>query len=199
MKRFILSIAASVMAFAALCADFDPLAADIEANIRYPEVPAKAAQAVSSSMNQLVRTLRGAGYSVRAVRDGQVVLVTIPAVQLFAPGSTALRPEASSALRPLMPYINRTDNYKVIVAAHSDDTGDEVYADRLTADRANAVDEFFFALNSNADTGIIPYGLGADEPVEANNSIAGRAANRRIEIYFVPTQEYIDKVRRRRN
>ncbi len=197
MRGIILSIAMILAVFMS-AADFDPLTADIEANLRNPAVPAKAAQAVSSSMGQLLRTFRGVGYSVQAVRDGQVVVVTIPVVKLFEPCSATLLPDASEELRPLLPYIKRSDNYKVIVAVHSDNTGDSIYSDRLTADRANAVDEFYFNLNNGTDTGIIPYGIGSDEPVEANNSIVGRARNRRVEVYFVPTEEFIDKVRHRR-
>ncbi len=178
--------------------DFDPLAASIDDNLRHPAVPAKASPAVVSAMGQLLRTLRNAGFSVQAVRGGEVVVVTIPASELFGPGATSLKDGAQAKLRPLLPYIQRTDNYKVILAAHSDNTGDELYNDRLTADRANAVDEFFFRLNNSAETGIIPYGLGFDEPVAPNNSVADRAKNRRVEIYFVPTAEYIDKVKKRR-
>lgn len=187
-----------MMSFTAVCEDFDPLGAGIEENLRHPKVPNKAAAAVTSAMSQFVRTLRNQGLTVSAVREGQVVLVTIPAARLFAPNSTVLKEDAGAVLRTLMPYIKRPDNYKVIVAVHSDDTGDEQYNDTLTSERANAVDEFFFSLNNNQETGIIPYGLGYDEPVAPNNSIEGRSWNRRVEIYFVPTQEYIDKIRRRK-
>lgn len=199
MRNFLLIIlltACSTLCTAA--ADFDPLAASIDENLRHPAVPAKAAQAVSSAMNQLVRTLRNAGYTVQGVRNGEVVMVTIPASELFAPGASTLKSTSQSKLRGLLPYVQRTDNYKVIVAAHSDNTGDELYNDRLTADRANAVDEYFFNLNNSTETGIIPYGLGYDEPVAPNNSIQSRARNRRIEVYFVPTSEYIDKIKKRR-
>lgn len=175
--------------------DFDPLDADIEANLNNPPVPGKATQAVCSAMSQLIRTLRQAGFNVRGVRSGQVAMVTIPAAQLFAPNSATLKESASSILRQLMPYIKRNDNYKVVIAVHSDDTGDETYNTQLTTDRANAIDEYFYHLNSNVDTGIIPYGLGYDEPCAANNSIADRARNRRVEVYFVPTSEYIEKIR----
>lgn len=192
-----LMLAAVCTAATLRAADFDPLNASIEDNLRHPAVPAKGSEAVSSAMGQLIRTLRNAGYTVGGVRNGQVALVTIPAADLFAPGATTLRQDASAKLRPLLPYIQRSDNYKVILAAHSDNTGDELYNDRITADRANAIDEFYYRLNGNSDTGIIPYGLGLDEPVAPNNTIEGRARNRRIEIYFVPTEEYISKVRRR--
>lgn len=195
-RRILLSIFAFATMLSALAVDFDPLNASIEENLRHPAVPNKAVHGVVSNISTLVRTLRGAGYSVQAVRDGQVAVVTVPAVKLFGAGKTELRADAAEILRPLAPYIRRTDNYKVIIAVHSDDTGDELYNDRLTADRANAIDDYYYTLDGDRETGIIPYGLGFDEPVAANNSIAGRARNRRVEIYFVPTQTLIDKARR---
>lgn len=199
MKRFFLLLTVFILALTGRAEDFDPLAASIEDNLRTPAVPQKHSRAVVNAMNRLLRTLTELGYNASAVRDGEVVMVTIPVSDLFEPNSTALSTGASSKLRLLMPYIKRSDNYKVIIAAHSDNTGDELYNDRLTADRANAIDEYFYELNEQTDTGIIPYGLGYDEPVAANNSIEGRRRNRRIEIYFVPTSEFINKVRRRNN
>ena len=177
--------------------NFDPYSANIEENIATPAVSAKASHAVVNAMSQLVKTLRGAGYKVDAVRKGEVALVTIPCTELFSANSVELKKDASRRLLPLLPYIKRSDNFKVILAVHSDNTGDELYAERLTADRANAIDEFFFQANDRQDTGIIPYGLGADEPIAPNSGIGHRAKNRRVEIYFVPTELLINKARKR--
>lgn len=176
---------------------FDPLSAGIEDNINNPAVPQKLKTKVSSAMLSLERTLRDVGYKTTRVRSGEVVLVTIPCSALFAPNSDALKNNAGGKLAALVPYVKRSDNYKVIVAVHADNTGDEEYADRLTADRANAIDEYFFRHNANVDTGVIPYGLGADEPIAPNTGVRNRAANRRVEIYFVPTSSYIEKIRNR--
>ncbi len=177
-------------------ATFDPMAVNIEENIAHPSVPAKNSAAVSNEMNHLGNTLREKGFSVDMVRKGEVVMVTIPCSKLFAPNSLVLSPSAESILASLEPYIKRSDKYKVILAAHSDNTGDEMYAERITAARANAIDEYFFKVYGDKDTEIIPYGLGADEPIAPNSGIANREKNRRIEIYFVPTAPYIDKIKR---
>ena len=198
-QRHILALA--LMAAAALpqglaaqkAAPFDPTTATIEENIRYPEVPAKQSAAVASRMNDLAKDLREAGYSVTMLRSGEVVMVTIPCSALFSPNESVLSTKASSKLAPLKNYIKRREDYKVVLAVHSDDTGDETYADRLTADRANSIDEYFFKEDSHRETGIIPYGICADEPVADNHGRANRAKNRRVEFYFIPTQEYIKK------
>lgn len=179
-------------------AEFDPYSATIEENISTPGVNAKHSTMVAEAMGPLLRTLRKNGYSVDAVRNGEVVVVTIPAEKLFAPNSTELKDDAGAVLGPLKPYMARTDNYKVIIAAHSDDTGDELYAERLTADRANAVDDYYYRASGNTDTGFIPYGIGFDEPVAPNTGIKNRALNRRVEIYFVPTSVFIEKARKNR-
>jgi len=195
------ALCAAILAPCALPAqnndDFDPLAAGIEENIRQPAVAPKHSKAVAAAMERLAVKLRHEGYNVSAVRSGEVIMVTLPCSLLFPPNSTSLSPKGESRLAPLTQFVEQNDKYKVIVAAHSDDTGDGLYADRLTADRANAVDEFFFSRNGNKDTGIIPYGLGADEPVAPNTGVRNRAANRRVELYFVPTSTFIDKTRNR--
>lgn len=177
-------------------ADFDPLSANIEENIATPEVNPKHNEAVKTAMRHLVNTLKQAGYAVSTVRKGEVAMVSIPCAKLFKPNGTTLRDDAHKLLAPLAPYIRRSDNYKIVLAVHSDDTGDTQYAEQLTADRANAIDEYFYKLGSDAETGIIPYGLGADEPVAPNTGVTNRAKNRRVEIYFIPTQDFIKKARK---
>ncbi|MCM1067250.1 MAG: OmpA family protein [Muribaculaceae bacterium] len=177
--------------------DFDPFTAGIEENISTPKVSARQQAKVTAAMAQLERTLKSAGFAVSRVRSGEVVLVTIPCSELFAPNATALKDTDKCRLSALVPYVKRADNYKVVVAVHTDNTGDATYADALTADRATAIDEFFYRHNSGADTGIIPYGIGSDEPVAPNTGVRNRASNRRVEIYFIPTSGFIEKVQKR--
>ena len=196
-----LLITASLMlggasAAAQKASDFDAYSATIEENINHPSVSNKHAVTVSEAMAPLARTLRKAGFATATTRADQVVVVTIPCSDLFAPNATELKPGAKAILEKLKPYMKRTDNYKVLIAVHADNTGDATYADRLTSDRATAVDEYFYHDAGNEETGFIPYGLGADEPVASNIGVNNRARNRRVEIYFVPTQGFIDKARK---
>lgn len=177
-------------------ADFDPETATIEENIRHPEVSEKHSKAVSALMAELRDKLKAAGFSTSLVRSGEVVLVTIPCSALFSPNETTLSAKGITKLAALKPFIARRQDFKVIIAAHTDNTGDDTYANRITADRANAIDEYFYKESGNIETGIIPYGIGADEPVADNHGYANRAKNRRIEFYFVPTAEFINKARK---
>ncbi len=89
--------------------------------------------------------------------------MTLPCSLLFPPNSTSLSPKGESRLAPLAQFVEQHDKYKVIVAAHSDDTGDGLCADRLTADRANTVDDYFLPrTRRTGPSASIPYGLGGD-------------------------------------
>ncbi len=174
---------------------FDPFSAGIEENMATPAVPKKQAQAVAQAMSLLAGTLRQSGYTVTLVRSGQVVTVVIPAAQLFAPNQRELKPGGEALLRGLLPYVKRSDKFKTVIAVHSDNTGDATYAEELTADRANAIDDFFTMAAGSNDLVVIPYGLADDEPLKPNIGVANRAANRRVEISFIPTEEYIRRIR----
>ena len=176
--------------------EFDPYTASIEENIKTPEVPEKLKERVTAAMTKLQRTFSNGGYKAEKVRDGEVVVVTVEASKLFGANSTELRDNAAAVIQPLIPYIKRTDNYKVVIAVHSDDTGDAQYADRLTADRASAIDNFITSRMGGGESGLIPYGLGFDEPVASNTGIRNRAANRRVEFYFIPTADFISKLKK---
>ncbi len=177
-------------------APFDPETATIEENIQHPAVAAKHTEAVAAAMSALIGRLREAGFTTVGVRSGLVAMVTISCAEMFAPNSTEISQKGKALLAKLKPLVENNADYKVIVAVHSDNTGDSTYADRITADRANAIDQYYYHAAGNRDTGLIPYGLGADEPVAANQGSRNRAKNRRVEFYFVPTEKFISENRK---
>lgn len=190
-------IACAVLSARAENPQIDVYSINIEQNLATPEVNEKHSAAVVEAMNLLTRTLKQAGLNATGVRKGEVTMVTISCADLFAPNSVTLKDNGMAILAKLTPYIKRSDKYKTVLAVHSDDTGDNVYAERITADRANAIDEYY-ATALGGDSPIIPYGLGNDEPVASNSGIANRAQNRRVEIYFVPTTSFIDNARKKK-
>lgn len=177
--------------------DDDPYSINIEQNLATPAVNAKHSAVVANAMGLLTRTLRQAGFETQGVRKGEVTMVTIPCRDLFGPNSIELKAKGKQLLSKLVPYIKRSDKYKVVMAVHADDTGDAIYAERITSDRANAIDEYF-ASALGGESPVIPYGLGNDEPVAPNTGVANREKNRRVEIYFVPTKDFIDNARKKK-
>lgn len=164
----------------------DVLDMSIDENIATPEVPRKAKTYVTTAMDQLRRHFVKNNMSVETLREGEVLEITIPCADLFAAGAVEPKAGAMEVLRPLGLVVRDPAKYKVLVAVHTDDTGDEQYADSISGARANAVDDCLWMLAGEKDTNVVPYGIGKDEPRLPNTSRSNRAQNRRVEIFIVP-------------
>lgn len=160
-----------------------------------PEVPSRSHNAIVRHMENIGATYSKHGLETRMMRTGEVLVVSVPASTLFDANSTELRPDAPRVLNAFSQIIKLPGSYKVLVVAHTDDTGAELYADNLTEARANAVDSFYTATIPDITLNLVPYGVGNDEPRATNHSIAGRAANRRIEFIIIPEKETIARAR----
>ena len=163
----------------------DILEMSLAQNLLDPEIPRKQITAIETYQKNVALRLKKLGYDVELMRDRQVVVVTVPAAKLFSSGSHVLSKNVGTVLGKLADLMLTPDKYKILVVAHSDDTGSEEYLNNLTAARANALTDWLVASQVPADN-IVPYGLGSEEPRSDNSSRAGREANRRIELYLVP-------------
>lgn len=137
------------------------------------------------------------GCKVELYRNKEVLVVTIPASSLFAPNAIELRPSAESLLAPLKRYLSDPDMYRVLMVMHTDNTGSEVYRDRLTEERSRAVADWF--TDQGSDTSyLFPYAFGDDMPLKENNSMDNRAENRRLEVYLVPGKKMLEQAKKGR-
>lgn len=184
-RAILLAFATAALA-APLLSAVEPVDMSLSDNINVPAVGKRSKEKVRSRMASLRRELSKGGMTVTSLRDGEVMMVAVPADKLFAPNSPELKPSASAILDKFADIVKDPDDYKILVAVHTDDTGDNIYADNITSDRANAIDTYMTALSGRDTINLIPYGLGRDEPLVDNNSIKSRRTNRRIEIYIVP-------------
>lgn len=172
----------------------------LDQQIAVPAVPTKHHQAVVARMSAVASELTRAGFQARPLRNGQVVLVTIPCAELFEPNGNTLRPSAEKRLATFRKYLEGPiPLYKMVIAVHSDDTGDQEYRDTLTAVRAEAIEELICGITgTTAQEACATYGLGDDEPLGSNATKAGRDRNRRTEIYIVPDTELINTLSKKK-
>lgn len=81
------------------------------------------------------------------------------------------------AVLKMNPYVN------VEIAGYTDAQGSEVYNQLLSEARAKTVYNYFVSQGVSADR--LSYkGYGEMNPVDSNDTVSGRAANRRIELSF---------------
>ena len=166
--------------------DDDPFELNIDDNLTSPVLPSKQIASIKEAVEKLRAAISRDGFDTKLVRNGEVILVTIPCSQLFAPNETAITPTGEKTLQKFSLPDDCRGKYKVLITVHSDDTGEQMYVEDLTAARSNTIDDHLTPALTPIEIISVPYGLGRDEPVKPNDSVANRAANRRVEIYIVP-------------
>lgn len=157
----------------------------LQENLYSPEVPKKQQAYIKEYMLREARSLQKLGYKIETMRQGEVVIATIPASKLFAPNDSTLIHEAEGELKNFLPYFRVPGRFKVILAMHSDDTGSEPYLYDLTEKRIVSLYDYFDEHAKQTEL-LMGYPMGPSEPLAPNDSRKNRDTNRRLEIYIVP-------------
>ncbi len=101
---------------------------------------------------------------------------------LFDVGSSELKPGAAQRLDALVADIKATKNVMQIkIEGHTDNTGTDALNIPLSKARAQRVRDYF-VLNGLETVPMTVDGFGATRPTADNNTEAGKAANRRVDV-----------------
>jgi len=143
---------------------------------------APASDAVIQEMDALAHELTPLA-AARRIEDG--IIVTLSNTLLFEFSSAELKPGSREPLRKMAAVFLAYPDTRLTIAGHTDNIGPVGYNIHLSERRAQAVAEVI------ADAGVPRarlriMGLGFERPVAANDSAAGRARNRRVEIHIAP-------------
>jgi outer membrane protein OmpA-like peptidoglycan-associated protein len=125
---------------------------------------------------------RGTGVEVSRTQDNQLKL-NIPNDVSFDTNSAAIKPQMRGVLEPFASSLKDDPNARLTIVGHTDSTGSDATNNPLSVDRAQSVRDFL-AARGVSPTRIETAGRGEREPVADNTSEAGRARNRRVEIYL---------------
>lgn len=130
---------------------------------------------------------------VSPTRNEEVILVTIPADQLFAPNETEMIDGAAGILEKFTPLMSRPDYYRIALAMYHDDNGGETYSEQITQQRLQSIVNWFMA-NTNNNKYISYFAMGNRNPIyPMNDSMQHRRLNRRLEIYIIPGEAMIQQ------
>ena len=133
---------------------------------------------------ELRRQTAGIGIDVIRLPDG--VLVRVPAIMTFDPGSAAIKPQIDATLTEVARTLKTFNQTYVDVLAHTDTSGTPSGNLALSQKRASAA-AAFLGSHGVAKARIASRGLGESAPLYAlETSETEKAANRRIEIRLVP-------------
>lgn len=113
----------------------------------------------------------------------------ITAESMFSAGSALLRPESEPMLNKLAQVLKSVDA-NIVVEAHTDDIQPEATEFEsnweLTAARAAKVVRYFIEEHTFDPTRLSALGAGDARPAADNRTPAGRADNRRVDLYVIP-------------
>jgi len=145
--------------------------------------------AIGNYQDRQERALREqmAGTGVDVVRQGDNITLNMPSGITFDFDKSNLKPEFYPVLDNVARTLQEYNQTIVEVAGHTDSVGSDAYNQRLSEQRANAVSSYLTGRGLNRDRFIV-VGAGESRPVASNNTDAGRAENRRVEITLVPIQ-----------
>jgi outer membrane protein OmpA-like peptidoglycan-associated protein len=138
--------------------------------------------------NRLSGATKGTGTEITEQPDGSLKL-NIPSSVTFDTSSYAIKPSFAPVLDQLAQTLQQNPEVVAAVIGHTDSTGSLQYNQTLSVNRAQSVTGYL------AQRGIAPQrlsatGMGPNQPIADNNTEAGRAANRRVEIYLRATAQH---------
>ena len=107
--------------------------------------------------------------------------VEVPGIY-FEFNEATLKPASKRALEGIAAVLRKQPKWRLSIEGHTDNIGGDRYNDDLSARRAAAVKtelERDYGIDASRLT---TDGFGAQRPIETNETIAGRARNRRVEL-----------------
>jgi outer membrane protein OmpA-like peptidoglycan-associated protein len=96
--------------------------------------------------------------------------------------SDRLKPESTPVLQEIVGVLKDNPDWKLTVSGHTDNVGGDAYNLDLSKRRAAAVKQALVTEYHIVPDRLSTDGFGASRPVDTNDTLAGRARNRRVEL-----------------
>ncbi|WP_085246951.1 OmpA family protein [Gilliamella mensalis] len=119
-------------------------------------------------------------------------VIRLDSLALFESGQSSLKSDSTkvliNALVEMKKQINANHDtgWLILIAGHTDSTGDKDKNIQLSLDRATAVRNWIIKTSDIPETCFAIQGYGAKKPLVSNDTLEDRAKNRRVEISLVP-------------
>jgi outer membrane protein OmpA-like peptidoglycan-associated protein len=135
---------------------------------------------------ELRKKMQGTGVSV--TRKGDHITLNMPSSISFRSGSAELNHTFHNALDGVVMVAKKYDKTLIEVDGHTDSVGNPEFNQTLSEQRAAAVAQYLVAKGVIKDR-TITVGAGETHPIATNDTEAGRAHNRRVELTLLPLKE----------
>lgn len=143
--------------------------------------------AVGAYMDRQQRELEAelSGTGVGVARQGDNLVLRMPADVSFATNQASIDPRFYATLDDVAGVLNRYDQSIVDIIGHADSDGAEDYNLDLSRRRASSVAQYLVSRNVLPDRLYVD-GRGESAPIASNATAEGKAMNRRVEILIRP-------------
>jgi outer membrane protein OmpA-like peptidoglycan-associated protein len=138
-------------------------------------------QRMDNQKKQIETATQGTGVEVQKTQDNRLK-VLIPGDISFDPGRADIKPNFRPVLDRFAQSLVENPATVIQIVGHTDATGDDAANLRLSRERANATRDYLASRGVTSNR-IATDGRGEREPVASNETEAGRARNRRVEIF----------------
>jgi outer membrane protein OmpA-like peptidoglycan-associated protein len=137
---------------------------------------------MESQQKQIQQQTQGTGVEVTRTADNRL-RINIPSDISFDSGQAAIRPNFRPVLDNFAQSLQQNPSGTVTIIGHTDATGSASVNEPLSLQRADATRDYLVSRGVAANRFSLD-GRGAREPVASNDTEAGRARNRRVEIFL---------------
>jgi outer membrane protein OmpA-like peptidoglycan-associated protein len=116
------------------------------------------------------------------------ILVQLKNDILFGTDSAVLKPEAIDQLTKVGDILAKYEQNRIRIEGHADSSGSASYNEQLSQRRAEAVRSVLLGRGVKEQQMTV-LGMGETRPVASNDTAAGRAQNRRVELHIDVPEE----------
>lgn len=136
---------------------------------------------------QMEQATQGTGVQVSQTADNRLKL-DIPSDISFDTNRADIRPNFRVILDKFAASLVENPSTRVTIIGHTDNTGNDAINNPLSLERASHTRDYLTARGVAASRFNVD-GRGSHEPVTTNDTSAGRAQNRRVEIFVAEPQQ----------
>lgn len=142
---------------------------------------------IGAYMDKQERDLRArtAGSDVTVTRQGDDLILNLPAGVTFPVDSAEIQPQFRTTLDQVADTLKQYPSTFIDIYGHTDSSGSDQYNQALSERRATSVADYL-TMRGVQSARIATRGFGETQPIASNDTPEGRAANRRVEIKLTP-------------
>ena len=137
---------------------------------------------MESQQKEIQQATQGTGVEVNRTADNRLQVI-VPGDIAFDSGQAVIRPNFRTSLDNFAQSLQQNPSTTITIIGHTDSTGSPAVNEPLSLQRADVTRDYLVTRGVAANRFQID-GRGSREPVASNDTEAGRARNRRVEIFL---------------